>query len=72
MAKILYFVEGVITPKDAAEIEAVGANLRNAMAFREGDELEECDGVLGKAPKAYVDAFGIYMAKTETSPKKDK
>lgn len=56
--KILWFVPGVASPEQKALALASGLTIRNPLAFSEGVGLEDCDGVAGMAPKAYVEAFG--------------
>lgn len=56
--KILWFVPGVASLEQKAMALANGLTIRNPLAFSEGVGLEDCDGVAGMAPKAYVEAFG--------------
>ena len=59
-AKILYFVDGVSpTPEDFEAASKMQAQVvfRNARAVPPEGALEECDGVAGKVPKLYADAY---------------
>ncbi|AZF90079.1 hypothetical protein S4_012 [Pseudomonas phage vB_PaeS_SCUT-S4] len=60
-AKILYFVDGnAPTPEDFAAAAELNAQVmfRNARAVpSEPHSLEICDGVAGKVPKLYADAY---------------
>lgn len=60
-AKILYFVDGhAPTPDDFAAAAELTATVvfRNARAVpSEPHSLEICDGVAGKVPKLYADAY---------------
>lgn len=56
--KILWFVPGAATAEQKAQAGANGLSIRNPLAYSEGAGLEQCDGVTGMAPKAYVEAFG--------------
>ncbi len=60
-AKILFFVDGnAPTPEDFAAAAELNAQVmfRNARAVpSEPHSLEICDGVAGKVPKLYADAY---------------
>lgn len=60
-AKILFFVDGnAPTPEDYAAAAELNAQVmfRNARAVpSEPHSLEICDGVAGKVPKLYADAY---------------
>ena len=60
-AKVLYFVDGnAPTPEDFAAAAELNAQVmfRNARAVpSEPHSLEICDGVAGKVPKLYADAY---------------
>jgi len=60
-AKILFFVDGnAPTPEDFAAAAELNAQVmfRNARAVpSEPHSLEICDGVTGKVPKLYADAY---------------
>ena len=59
-AKILYFVDGVSpTPGDFEAASKMQASVvfRNARAVPSEGALEECDGVAGKVPPTYAEAF---------------
>lgn len=60
-AKILFFVDGnAPTPEDFAAASELNAQVmfRNARAVpSEPHSLEICDGVAGKVPKLYADAY---------------
>lgn len=60
MAKILYFVNGNPTPEQSEQAEKMGALIRDASAYREGDFIERCDYVVGDYPDAYA-----HLAKPE-------
>lgn len=55
---ILYFYAERPTDEDRQIAAAAGAKLRNVCAYRPGDCLETCDGVMGLAPAVYVERFG--------------
>jgi hypothetical protein len=55
---ILYFYAERPTDEDRQIAAAAGAKLRNVCAYRPGDCLEPCDGVMGLAPAVYVERFG--------------
>lgn len=48
MAKTLYFIWGQPTEQERLDALTVGAVLRDAMAWHEGDFTEQCDVVSGK------------------------
>lgn len=53
--RTLYFTRGnVPTPEERAEADALGAVLRNAAAWHEGDPVETCDAVAGAYPPPYA------------------
>lgn len=59
-AKILYFVDGVSpTPEDFEAASKMQAQVvfRNARAVPPEGALEECDGVTGKVPPTYAEAY---------------
>mgnify|MGYP000659176430 FL=1 len=59
-AKILYFVDGVApTPEDYEAASKLTAQVvfRNARAVPSEGALEECDGVAGKVPPTYAEAY---------------
>ena len=59
-AKILYFVDGVSpTPEDFEAASKMQAQVvfRNARAVPPEGALEECDGVAGKVPPTYAEAY---------------
>ena len=59
-AKILFFVKGVSpTPEDFEEASKLQAQVvfRNAQAVPAEGALEECDGVAGKVPPTYAEAY---------------
>ena len=59
-AKILFFVQGVSpTPEDFEEASKLKAQVvfRNARAVPAEGALEECDGVAGKVPPTYAEAY---------------
>ena len=59
-AKILYFVDGVSpTPEDFETASKMQAQVvfRNARAVPPEGALEECDGVAGKVPPTYAEAY---------------
>ena len=51
--KILYFVKGNPTEAQKELAKKVGAKIRNALAYRDGDFIENCDSVMGDYPTAY-------------------
>lgn len=56
MKKILYFVRGVPSHSELMEAQDNYALIRDCTAWHEGDCLEVCDSVMGKAkniPKPY-------------------
>lgn len=53
MQKILYFVMGNPTKKQEKEAASMGAVIRNAEAWHNGDFIEQCDSVAGEVPAAY-------------------
>lgn len=58
--RILFFVAGVMpTEEDFAAAEKLGPNVsfRNASAVPNDGALEKCDGVAGKVPARYAEAF---------------
>ena len=59
-AKILFFVDGVApTPEDYEAASKLTAQVvfRNARAVPPEGALEECDGVAGKVPPTYAEAY---------------
>lgn len=54
MQKILYFVMGNPTKKQEKEASSMGAVIRNAEAWHDGDFIEQCDAVAGEIPDAYT------------------
>ena len=59
-AKILFFVDGVTpTPEDYEAASKLTAQVvfRNARAVPPEGALEECDGVAGKVPPTYAEAY---------------
>ena len=59
-AKILFFVDGVApTPEDYEAASKLTAQVvfRNARAVPSEGALEECDGVAGKVPPTYAEAY---------------
>ena len=59
-AKILYFADGVSpTPEDFEAASKMQAQVvfRNARAVPPEGALEECDGVAGKVPPTYAEAY---------------
>jgi len=59
-AKILYFVDDVSpTPEDFEAASKMQAQVvfRNARAVPPEGALEECDGVTGKVPPTYAEAY---------------
>ena len=59
-AKILYFVDGVSpTPEDFEAASKMQAQVvfRNTRAVPPEGALEECDGVAGKVPPTYAEAY---------------
>lgn len=69
-ARILYFIDGnAPTPEDYETASELKANVvfRNARAVpSEAHSLEICDGVAGKVPKIYADAYPNAEAAIET------
>lgn len=63
MHKILYFVMGNPTKNQEKEAADMGATLRNAEAWHEGDFIETCDAVAGEVPAAYA-----HFPKAGTAP----
>ena len=61
--KILYFVEGVPSAEQRKEADQLGASIRNASAYHEGDFVERADEVYGAAPKAYGKKYDVKPAK---------
>ena len=71
--KVLYFIRGFApTEANIKKASTFGDDTRvvyrNANAYRPGDALEQCDGVLGFPPEAYLNRFGKAVpAKSETA-----
>lgn len=56
--RILYFAREPIAQEQIEKAKRLGYIIRNASMFGPTDTLENCDGVAGDAPHAYVERFG--------------
>ncbi|MGH1376685.1 MAG: hypothetical protein ACRBCK_10085 [Alphaproteobacteria bacterium] len=72
----LYFVTGNPNKEQLEEAESVGAKIRDASKYHEGDFLENCSVVYGDVPDAYKKIEGVEVkeakAKATTKKKKSK
>lgn len=68
--KVLYFVDGFAPSR--AELQAASqinapVEFRNVQIIDASTPLEKCDGVAGKVPSAYAEAFPVLDAPAKKS-----
>ncbi len=68
MGKKLYFVQGAATAAEAREAACAGALIRNALAWTEGDFVEQCE----EAMDAFVPPPYLPFEKSEQKAVKGK
>ncbi|NYZ69114.1 hypothetical protein H0A36_24135 [Endozoicomonas sp. SM1973] len=62
--KVLYFIAGPADKQQKQLAKETGALIRDSLAWHSGDYIEQCDAVLGEAPKPYQQ-FGFHEKQPE-------
>lgn len=65
--KKLFFTED-FSSDNVANLQAQGYTLRNPLAYKEGDFIEDCDAVAGDVPEAYAKRFKLVENKSDVAP----
>ncbi|MCA4129289.1 hypothetical protein LDY98_24090, partial [Pseudomonas aeruginosa] len=67
--KILWFVAGPATSDQMEFAQRNGLTIRDPLAYRQGDFLEQADAVAGEVPRAYSVAYDLIELQTNGAAK---
>lgn len=67
--KILWFVAGPATSDQMEFAQRNGLTIRDPLAYRQGDFLEQADAVAGEVPRAYSVAYDLIELQTSGAAK---